>query len=88
MSAPALVVLNRQAGTGQTLRQWPRLEPLLRQTLGDLRLLTIRSVAGSAPGPGAALAISTQQLYAHGPLALTELTTCKRVVTGAGHLRL
>ncbi len=47
-----------------------------------------RFTDGSALGLGAEIAISTQKLHARGPMALTELTTYKWVVTGAGHVRL
>ena len=49
MSAPALIVLNGQAGTGQALSQWPQLEPILREALGELRVLRTNSVAEMVP---------------------------------------
>ncbi|MCE2489315.1 MAG: diacylglycerol kinase family lipid kinase [Anaerolineae bacterium] len=49
MSAPALVVINGQAGDGTALRQWPRLEPVLREALGDLQVITTHSVADMVP---------------------------------------
>ena len=49
MSAPALIVLNGQAGTGQAFSQWPQLEPILREALGELRVLRTNSVAEMVP---------------------------------------
>ena len=49
MSAPTLIVLNGQAGTGQALSQWPQLEPILREALGELRVLRTNSVAEMVP---------------------------------------
>ncbi len=49
MSAPALIVLNGQAGTGKALSQWPQLEPILREALGELRVLRTSSVAEMVP---------------------------------------
>ena len=45
MSAPALVVLNGRAGSGKALSHWPRIQPLLRQALGHLRVLRTDNVA-------------------------------------------
>ncbi len=47
-----------------------------------------RFTDGSALGLGAEIAVSTQKLHARGPMALTELTTYKWVIVGAGHVRL
>lgn len=49
MSAPTLVVVNRQAGTGAALRQWPRTEAILREAFGDLRVLQTGSVDEMTP---------------------------------------
>ena len=49
MSAPALIVLNGQAGTGKAFSQWPQLEPILREALGELRVLRTNSVAEMVP---------------------------------------
>ena len=45
-----------------------------------------RWVDGERFGFGAEIGISTQKLHARGPMALKELTTCKYVVTGEGHI--
>ena len=49
MSAPALIVLNGQAGSGKAFSQWPQLEPILREALGELRVLRTSSVAEMVP---------------------------------------
>lgn len=49
MSAPALVVINSQAGTGEALRQWPQLEPILREALGEFQVLRTNSVEEMVP---------------------------------------
>jgi glutamate-5-semialdehyde dehydrogenase len=46
-----------------------------------------RFVDGGEFGFGAEIGISTQKLHARGPMALSELTSTKYVVTGAGHTR-
>ena len=46
-----------------------------------------RFTDGGEFGFGAEIGISTQKLHARGPMALTELTTTKYVVTGDGHTR-
>jgi glutamate-5-semialdehyde dehydrogenase len=46
-----------------------------------------RFTDGAEFGFGAEIGISTQKLHARGPMALTELTTTKYVVTGDGHSR-
>lgn len=42
---------------------------------------------GEQFGYGSEIGISTQKLHARGPLGLRELTTCKYVVWGDGHVR-
>ncbi|MDA1475131.1 glutamate-5-semialdehyde dehydrogenase [Bacillus changyiensis] len=46
-----------------------------------------RFTDGGALGFGAEIGISTQKLHARGPMGLKELTTCKYVMTGNGHIR-
>lgn len=46
-----------------------------------------RFTDGEQFGFGAEIGISTQKLHARGPMGLSELTSTKYVVTGAGHLR-
>jgi glutamate-5-semialdehyde dehydrogenase len=45
-----------------------------------------RWVDGERFGFGAEIGISTQKLHARGPMGLRELTTCKYVVQGDGHI--
>ena len=66
MSAPALVVVNSQAGTGAALRQWPQLEPLLREALGDLQVLRTSSVAEMVPQVRAAWDAGSRRVIAVG----------------------
>jgi glutamate-5-semialdehyde dehydrogenase len=46
-----------------------------------------RFTDGGEFGFGAEIGISTQKLHARGPMGLTEMTSTKYVVTGAGHVR-
>ncbi len=46
-----------------------------------------RFVDGGEFGFGAEIGISTQKLHARGPMALTEMTSTKYVVTGRGQIR-
>ena len=46
-----------------------------------------RFTDGGQFGFGAEIGISTQKLHARGPLGLAELTTCKYLVEGDGHIR-
>ena len=46
-----------------------------------------RFTDGAEFGFGAEIGISTQKLHARGPMGLTEMTSTKYVVTGAGHVR-
>lgn len=46
-----------------------------------------RFVDGEELGFGAEIGISTQKLHARGPMGLEQLTTCKFVVRGDGHVR-
>lgn len=46
-----------------------------------------RFTDGGEFGFGAEIGISTQKLHARGPMGLTELTSCKYVVTGNGQIR-
>lgn len=66
MSAPALVVVNRQAGTGAALRQWPRIEPILREALGELQIMRTASVAEMAPQVQAAWEEGSRRVIAVG----------------------
>ncbi|MER1290411.1 gamma-glutamyl-phosphate reductase, partial [Bacillus sp. C1(2022)] len=46
-----------------------------------------RFTDGGALGFGAEIGISTQKLHARGPMGLKELTTCKYIMRGDGHIR-
>lgn len=46
-----------------------------------------RFTDGGEFGFGAEIGISTQKLHARGPMGLTELTSCKYIVTGNGQIR-
>lgn len=46
-----------------------------------------RFTDGGEFGFGAEIGISTQKLHARGPMGLTELTSCKYIVTGDGQIR-
>ncbi|MED2976744.1 glutamate-5-semialdehyde dehydrogenase [Bacillus swezeyi] len=46
-----------------------------------------RFTDGGALGFGAEIGISTQKLHARGPMGLKELTTCKFIMKGNGHIR-
>ena len=66
MSAPALVVVNRQAGNAAALRQWPRIEPILREALGELQIIRTDSVAEMAPQVQAAWEEGSRRVIAVG----------------------
>lgn len=46
-----------------------------------------RFTDGGEFGLGCEMGISTQKLHARGPMGLRELTTCKYLITGNGHIR-
>ena len=46
-----------------------------------------RFTDGGEFGLGCEMGISTQKLHARGPMGLRELTTCKYVILGNGHIR-
>ncbi|MDD9956975.1 MAG: diacylglycerol kinase family lipid kinase [Anaerolineaceae bacterium] len=66
MSAPALVVVNGQAGSGLALRQWPQIEAILGEAPGDLQVLMTHSVAEMAPQVQAAWEAGTRRVIAVG----------------------
>ncbi|HEX2357919.1 MAG TPA: glutamate-5-semialdehyde dehydrogenase [Micromonosporaceae bacterium] len=83
----------RRYGTGHS-------EAIVTSSLAAARAFTARVDAaavlvnastrftdGGEFGFGAEIGISTQKLHARGPMGLTELTSTKYVVTGAGHVR-
>jgi glutamate-5-semialdehyde dehydrogenase len=83
----------RRFGTGHS-------EAIVTSSLAAARAFTARVDAaavlvnastrftdGGEFGFGAEIGISTQKLHARGPMGLTELTSTKYVVTGAGHVR-
>lgn len=49
--------------------------------------VSTRYVDGGEMGLGSEIGISTQKVHARGPMALTELTTTKYILTGDGHVR-
>jgi glutamate-5-semialdehyde dehydrogenase len=83
----------RQYGTGHTEAIVTRSQEAARRFVSRVDAAAVmvnastRFTDGGEFGFGAEIGISTQKLHARGPMALTELTTTKYVVTGDGHIR-
>jgi glutamate-5-semialdehyde dehydrogenase len=83
----------REYGTGHTEAIVTRSQEAARTFVARVDAAAVmvnastRFTDGGEFGFGAEIGISTQKLHARGPMALTELTTTKYVVTGDGHIR-
>jgi glutamate-5-semialdehyde dehydrogenase len=83
----------RRYGTGHTEAIVTRSQEAARRFVSRVDAAAVmvnastRFTDGGEFGYGAEIGISTQKLHARGPMALTELTTTKYVVTGDGHIR-